>query len=184
MVPALLKCKLRELWRETQYWSWFTSEHEVKMVHISALQSSTAYKEVAPMASVHCEKWKPFYSVAQIWRGVLFTTQKWFQRPISLDSAQPAPKAALCPVTRLPQQWWPVHSTQHSLLPGSRCTAGGLVARIAAPLRESPEPHETHRSSVLHRKVLPVHSTFGACPLSNIHGMTEAGGTTETLGKK
>lgn len=25
------------------------------MVHISALQSSTAYKEVAPMASVHCE---------------------------------------------------------------------------------------------------------------------------------
>lgn len=78
--------------------------------------------------------------------------KKWFQWPISLDSAEPVPKAVLCLVTRLPQQWWPTHSTQHSLIPGSQCTAGGLAARIAVPLRESPEWHETHRSFVLQRK--------------------------------
>lgn len=92
-------------------------------------------------------------------------------------------KSCTLPSTRLPQQRRPTHSTQHSLLPGSQFTAGGLAARIAAPLRESPEWHETHRSFVLQRKVLPVHSTFGACPPCNTEGKTEADGTTETVGK-
>lgn len=183
MVLALLKCKLRELWTDTQYWNWFTSEHEVKMVHISALQSSIVYKEVTPMASVHCEN-ESHSSLQHVYDVV-------FHLPHKSDSSDQFPSTLLNQLqklysalsARLPWQWWPTHSTQHPLIPGSQFTAGGLVARIAVSLRESPEWHETHRSFVL-QKVLHVRSTFGACHVSYTHGKTEAGGITETVGKK